>query len=177
MRDVVTDGGQLIFELNPLGVMALDFTALVTNRGLSAARAGILVRMGIDHFAGDASQFVIDMNGVLIPGDMLPGSVTILSANYPLSIAPGETASLQLFVDASSQEMFNRQGTVAGFNWWINQIEVRDVDADALVGVGVLPAYDPKYEVRDWFKLQEGPILSPDLEMTDQPSWSVFQSS
>lgn len=127
----------------------------VENRGDAEGIAGLRVNLQIDAAFGDFSQLIIEVDGSKA-GALARVAVVRPLTNTPVAIAPGGTERLMVDFDISVLHMLDRQGSLAGFNWWIAEITAWDVEADALAAMEP-DLSEARYEIRDWFRIVTAP--------------------
>lgn len=133
--------------------VVVRFTWDVENIGAVSGIAGLRVNLGIDAALGDFSQLIMETDQTL--AGPLQWEVVDLVAFTPVEISPGLTARLFVEMHIPISVMLNRQGSVAGFNWWIGELTAWDEATGTML---TMPdGSDARYEVRDWFRISEVP--------------------
>ena len=140
----------------PLDAVNMGFVWPVRNVGGAAARAGLRLNLQTDGgLSGDVSQLLVQANGTYT-GPLAQAAV--ITANFPASIGAGQQLSLAMVIDIPLPSIIDRQASVFGFNWWIFELTVWNLDDDQLITLpnGVTQA---RHEVRNWVKFFLGPLL------------------
>lgn len=145
------------------GIMEMTTTWAVENVGQAAGDVGLRVNLQVDSFFGDVSQLIVEADGSLVGS--LAGVATV-SGNFPLRIPIGATDTLRLVISIPTVDMIGRQGSVAGFNWWVSENIVRDLRTDQNVGG------DSRGEIRDWFRIDP---VTTSFVVSGNPGWAVRQ--
>lgn len=140
----------------------------VFNGGGVVAEVGIRLNMVINFgalFDFNASQFIVEADGEIVRGDMPLGSIQIVAGNGPLTLAPAQSARLFLVVSVPTDVMWDRQGSVLGFQWWRLSMQVRDNIRDVEVDG------DSNITVKSWFKL----VPAAGAASASNPGYDVAQ--
>lgn len=141
----------------------------VANQGDASGRIGLRFNLQIDSLFSDASQLIVEADGTLV-GAL--AAVVGATVNYPSTLAVGASRLLTLDLSIPANHVLDRQGSVTGFNWWIAETTVRDLDADLIIpSAGRGQARD---EIRDWFKAEEAaPAFVPLASGAPQPRYAA----
>ncbi len=146
-----------------LDTVVMRWTWDVENRGDAQGVAGLRVNLQIDAALGDFSQLILEANGD-IAGTLAPAVLTRVMRT-PRAVAAGATERLQWEIDIPVNNMLGRQGSVAGFNWWIVELTIRDLDKDR---IATFPdGSEARYEIRDWFRVSATPAVSEMVAVGD----------
>lgn len=134
----------------------------VENRGGASGRAGLRVNLQIDSAFGDVSQLIIETNRA--KAGALAAAIAIRPlTNTPLTVPAGGLGTVFVEFDIPVFNMLDRQGTVTGFNWWIVELTLWDVDKGSMAKM--LPDMSAaRYEIRDWFKVTK---VAPPAAVSD----------
>lgn len=143
----------------------IDFVWTIRNTGESPGRAALRINMQMDGFFGDFSQVIMETDGTLV-GALAPDT-TIFSSNSPGTVQPGSTRQLAVALRIPSDVLFDQQGTIAGFNWWIGEVTAWDFDKNELAGG------DSRFEVRDWFRIEAPAALPAAMEVVGAPGFNA----
>jgi len=133
--------------------VVVRFVWNVQNLGTAQGRAGLRVNLQIDAALGDFSQLIMETDQTLAGALRL--DVVDITATTPVDIPAGTTRALYAELHIPVSAMLGRQGSVAGFNWWIAELTAWDEDTGAMLKCP--DGSDARYEVRDWFKVSAVP--------------------
>ncbi len=147
----------------------MAFVWSMRNTGESPGMASMRINLQVDAFFGDFSQLIVEDDLTMVGALSTVASIDLV--DYPKVIEPGATATLSITLRIPSLEMEDRQGSVAGFNWWIAEVLARDFEKDQNA------QGDSTFEVRDWFRLTPSPLAPAVIEVIGNPGFSANVSS
>lgn len=160
-------GPRTEITLEPNGVMLIDIVWAIRNIGESAGMGGLRLNLQVDGFFGDSSQLIIEADGTFVGS--LSGSVISVLGNSPAVIPAGGQTQFFYTIRIPSSAIFDRQGAVNGFSWWVAEVTARDTEKDQLVGG------DSRFEIRDWFRILPSALGPSILEVTDNAGFAANQ--
>ena len=158
-------GPQLSFVREVGRDLALTLTWSLANSGQSPGMAGLRLNLQLDSFFGDVSQFILEADGVTVSGALAP--VAFVQTTFPVLIEPGSSRSLTMDVLIPTDVLFDRQGSVTGFNWWVGELTAWDLDKDELA------QGDSRFEIRDWFKIEPSVLAPSVLTVVGTPGFTT----
>lgn len=160
-------GPQLSFVREIGRDLALTLTWSLANSGGSPGNAGLRMNLQVDGFFGDTSQFILEADGVTVSGAL--AGVAFVQTTFPVLIQPGTSRSLTMDILIPTDALFDRQGSVQGFNWWIGELTARDLDKDELA------QGDSRFEIRDWFRIEPSVTVPSVLTVVGNPGFTTVR--
>lgn len=140
-----------------------------TNSGQISGNVGMRLNLQIDSALGDVSQLIVNPDGT-VTGPL--ASVVGVSPNYPWTLAPGAGHALSLQVSIPASNVLDKQGSVTGFNWWIAETEVWDLDNNTMISRP--DGSEARDQIRNWWKaVEQVQAFIPVAGGPGQPTYSA----